>query len=117
MLWAHAGQLLEHWKSLWMFGCWGLEARHRLIKRFYDLSMKATEVKGSRKLGIGQVLHRCVVRTALKRFPDRSVFRKRAESHANQVVQQAKQHALGLLRGPRFKEAIADLVSQLQSIR
>lgn len=130
VLWAHGGQLLQRWGSLWMFGCWGLEARHRLVKRckrkrlsnglpvhsrprFYDLCLKATRRKGTGRLGVCDILQRCVVRTALKRLPNTKVLKRRAPTHARQVVDAAKAKASALLRGPNFAKAVQDLVDRL----
>lgn len=110
VLWAHSGQLCEKWASLWMFGCWGLEGRHRLVKKFYDVSLKATRQKRTGQLGVGMVLHRCVVRTALKRLPDHRILRHRAPGYAAAAVRDAKQRAMALLRGPGFAAQVADLV-------
>jgi hypothetical protein len=118
VLWAHSAQFVRHWGSLWMFGCWGLEGRHRLVKRFYDVSLKATRQKQScrrgaprrpGRLGIGQVLQRCVVRTALKRLPNRRDLRSRVKPHAAAITDDAKQRAKAMLYGPNFRDAVSEL--------
>jgi hypothetical protein len=68
MLYTHSVEFVEVYGSLWWFGCWGLEARHRQLKREYGLSLKKTRHHRSWRTGVASLLGRTNAQLAIKRL-------------------------------------------------
>ena len=98
-LYYHTPQFVEHWGSLWQFGCWGLEGRHRRFKQDYHLSVKKSTHPGSHLTGIASCLGRTSVALALKRVRVRAL-KKRVKRHPKALTEASVQRALQLIGRP-----------------
>lgn len=68
MLWYHSLQFLAFWGDLAVFGLWGLEAAHKLLKLDYELCIKALERRGTGENGPMEILARVGARLELRRL-------------------------------------------------